>query len=284
MQTGLKSDGFCLYNQSASEYFWVMQPGQYENTYAYGEVGVPVNGGGPGSYIRRDGIDIDSFLSGRDNPLSKCTPPAPSLQDLDMPTLHAQKDIDPDFMIPMYTKQLKSANDLSTVDFDRWTYLPSDPQNLRHVIEELAPSRGGLNTTNFIKLAWNPENNSIPPNNVENFTNDIYDNNNNNNNSNKQNPKLCMLNLDPSRVCGKECEGINGYPGTYPGPNPPYKNMDVTPMLRTKPPHHENYPFTDITSQQLVNVGAAPCGTNYFYGDKYQYGSCPKLNIPHNFS
>lgn len=272
MQTGLKSDGFCLYNQSASSFFWTMQPHQYENTYTYGEVGVPSNGGGPGSYVRPNVIDIDSFLSGRDNTVSKCIPPAPSLADLEQPELRLQNlntdDIE-QYLVPMYTKDVKSARSEDAIDFNRWTFLPSDPQNLRHIIEETSASRGGVDTKNFVKLAWNPqtENQSMLP--IENFGNIDYKKN------------LCMLNLNPQRVCGTECEGINGYPGNNILTGEPIKN--VKPLLYTKAPNHENYPFTDITSQQLVEAGAAPCGPNYFYGDKYQYGNCPVIKTKHNF-
>src|SRR5690606_6751143 len=82
MQSNLQSDNYCGYNSSSAEFFWRFQPGQYENTFAMGEVGVPVAGGSGGSYIRADAIDVSSFLEGRDTVLSRCNPPIPSLDIL----------------------------------------------------------------------------------------------------------------------------------------------------------------------------------------------------------
>ena len=60
-QTNLKSDDFCGYNQASAPFFWILEAGQYENSYAYGEVGINASGGTGGSYIRPDVVDIDSF-------------------------------------------------------------------------------------------------------------------------------------------------------------------------------------------------------------------------------
>jgi hypothetical protein len=91
MQTGLKSDNFCGYNQAAAPFFWIFQPRQYENTYATGEIGVFAAGGSAGSYVRPEVVDVSSFLLGLDNILSKCTPPAPSLDSLNNPMNNAPK-------------------------------------------------------------------------------------------------------------------------------------------------------------------------------------------------
>ena len=62
--TDLKSDAWCMYNQNSAPFFWVMEPGQYENTYVFGEVGVNAAGGTGGSFVRPDVIDISSFHTG----------------------------------------------------------------------------------------------------------------------------------------------------------------------------------------------------------------------------
>ena len=44
MQANLGSDSFCGYNSEAAISSWTFQPGQYNNSYAIGEVGVfPAN-------------------------------------------------------------------------------------------------------------------------------------------------------------------------------------------------------------------------------------------------
>ncbi len=85
-QTNLKSDNFCGFNQAASPFFWIMEPGQYENTYASGEVGVFATS----NYVRPDVIQASSFLSGRDDILSRCNPPVPSLADTHQEPLRPQ--------------------------------------------------------------------------------------------------------------------------------------------------------------------------------------------------
>ena len=79
-QTDLKSDDFCGYNQaSAIAQYQLQKPSQqgFENTFAIGSIGINANS----NFIRSDVINIDSFLSGRDDILSKCNPPIPSLED-----------------------------------------------------------------------------------------------------------------------------------------------------------------------------------------------------------
>jgi hypothetical protein len=260
MQTDLKSDDFCGYNISASEFYWTLQPGQYNNTYVMGEVGVGFQGGGPGSYIRPDVVDISSFLSGRNDNLSKCSPPVPSLDALNEPPLHLQ-ETSTEFLVPLYTKEKRSAVELDSVDYNRWVPLYTDPQNLRHVIEETSPAqRGGLSTQLYTKAAWNQENfNNIP--------------NNRNRNFNNNRAKLCQTTLDPARFFPGS-EGITGYPGVNPLTG---KKMDVTYTPPNKPPNDPNYPWKDITAQQLYDVGAAPCGPSFFSGKNYDVGSCPQV-------
>jgi hypothetical protein len=252
MQTNLKSDNFCGYNQEASPFFWVFMPDQYQNTYAIGEVGVPVSGGSAGSYVRSDVIDVSSFLSGRDNILSKCTPPVPNLDSLNKPELLPVNQEDIQMLVPKYTKNLRSANLIDSIEYNRWEpYLPVEPQNLRYVIEDFANQRGGFNSRNYVKSAWSNQNN------VENFPKDA-----------------CMTNLNPNMLCGKECSSITGYPGV----NKLTGSInDVNFKGPEKPEGQPNYPFMGITSQQIASVGAAPCGPQFFSGVNYDKGSCPDI-------
>jgi hypothetical protein len=247
-QTNLKSDDFCGYNQSAAPFYYMFQPGQYENTFVYGEVGVSAAGGTGGSYVRSDLIGISSFLSGRDDILTKCNPPTPDLDSLNEPRMSAQNNASVELLVPAYTKEKRSAVGLDAIDYNRWQPdLPVNPQNLRHIVEDFAPQRGGLNTTNFVKLSWNKYNNGLGGVGI----------------AEAQDPNLAKLVLDPSRACGPKCSDITGY----------YQ----TAMAPGKPPGQPEYPFTDITSQQLYNVGAAPCGPQFFYGQTFDEGSCPTI-------
>jgi len=255
MQTDLKSDNFCGYNQSAAEFFWTFMPNQYSNTYSIGEVGVPAGGGMAGSYVRPDVIDVSSFLSGRDDILSKCTPPVPSLDSLNEPPLAVQGNID--MLVPKYTKELRSTNALDSIDYNRYTpNLPVDPQDVRFVIEDMAPQRGGFNTRNYVRSAWNNQNN------VPNFD-----------------KNSCMTNLDPAMAFGPESTKVNGYPGVNPLTG---QRKSAIYMPAGKPPGQPDYPFTDITSQQIQSVGAAACGPQFFSGPNYTIGSCPP-SVPQMF-
>jgi hypothetical protein len=245
--TSLKSDAWCSYNQSAAPFYWTFEPYQYANTYVTGEVGVFAAGGTAGSYVRPDVVDVDSFLSGRDDILSKCNPPVPGMDSVSQEPLLPQNNENVSILVPKYTREKKSSTDLSSVDYNRWQpELPSDPQNLRFIIEDFAPTRGGMNTTNYIKSAWNPK--------------IMY------NDSVNADPMLCTTTLDPSRACGQYCSDVNGY------------NIGVvaTPLIN-KPPNDPDYPFNGPTSQDLMNVGAIACGPNVFYGSNYDQGSCPPV-------
>jgi len=290
MQTDLNSDAYCSFNQETSSFYYIFQPNQYRDTFQLGEVGVNVQGGAAGSYIRPEVIDVSSFLSGREDVLSKCNPPIPSLATINQPTMYVQgqsangstlspgsysgpvktqtqtqtqtqtehftndtTNPDPKVLVPLYTKEKHSATELSSIDYNRWQ--PSlffNPQTPRYVIEDFAAQRGGLNTTNYIKSAWNNQNQ------VENFD-----------------KNACMTTLDPSRDCGPDCSLITGYPGVSPldgsVKNVVYKAPGLPPGL---PP----YPFPGITSQQIVGVGADSCGPTFFNGVNFDKGSCPPSN------
>jgi hypothetical protein len=235
-QTDLKSDAWCGYNSSASPFFWVMEPGQYNNTYVFGEVGVSAAGGSPGSYVRPETIDVSSFLSGRDDMLSKCQPPVPDLDELKVKQYKKQDTDKTINLLSKYTREKKSATDLSSVDYNRWTPQDIEPQDLRFIIEDMWAQRGGLDTQNYSKLAW---------------VGGSY----------QYKEGACNTTLDPSRACGEFCESVSGYNKVAKGFN--------------KPTNEPNYPFVGPYSQDVVAVGADTCGPNHFYGDKYTDGKCP---------
>lgn len=238
--TDIKSDAFCTYNDATKTFFWVMEPGQYENTFASGEVGIAATGGTGGSYVRPDVIDIDSFLSWRDDILSKCNPPIPSLDEINEQKLHYQKPEKRD-LLPRYTREKKSAIDLAAVDYNRWTPQYIKPQLLRYVVEDMWAQRGGLDTQNYTKLAWNKGD-------------------------------LCKTLLPPSRACGEYCEPVSGFPG-----NNFNTGEKKSAIFHTIPRNKQepDYPFTGPYSQQVHSTGASPCGDNFFYNENYDAGNCP---------
>lgn len=82
---------------------------------------------------------------------------------------------------PIYTRETKSAINLASksyipMTFDRQHYEPQDP---RHIIFEGAAQRGGVNTSNVIKNAWESN--------------------------------LCDTFIKYDRGCGKFCSEVNGY-------------------------------------------------------------------------
>lgn len=234
-QTNLKADDFCGYNTSAAPFFYTFQPGQYTDNFVYGEVGLNASGGSAGTYVRPGVIDVDSFLSGRDDMLSKCNPPVPGLDEVSQTPSLKHQNSEMSILIAKDTREKKSAADLSTIDYNRWDpNLPVNPQDLRFVISDVAPSRGGMDTHNYTKSAWNPR---VSRGSAINGS-----------------PEACRTILDPAR----------------------YSNaiMPGKPQL--------NYPFVGITSQQIKDVGAAPCGEQMFWGPNYTEGSCgsqPKQTV-----
>lgn len=248
-QTNMKSDAFCSYNQASSPFFWTMEGGQYENTYATGEVGLFATGGAAGSYVRPSVVDISSFLSGRDDMLSKCMPPVPDLDSLKEGPLAEQNAKNTTLLLPKFTKEKKSAVDISAVDYNRWQPLDTEPQDLRFVIEDMWAQRGGLDTQNYTKLAWKPGSYTYSP------------------------PDACRMNLDPARACGEYCESVSGFPG-----NSWLDNRKLSAVAKTapKPPNEPSYPFVGPVSQSVQAVGAAACGPNFYYGPRLEQGGpCP---------
>lgn len=248
-QTDLKTDDWCSYNYSAAPFFWVMEAGQYENTYAFGEVGINANGGAAGSYVRPDVVDVDSFLSGRDDMLSKCQPPAPTLNDIKHEKLKEQQERNIVNLLPTYTKEKKSAVDLSTIDYNRWIPQDIDPQDLRFVLEDMWATRGGLDTQNYSKLAWTKG-------------------------SFNYKEGMCNTILDPARACGEFCETVSGYPGKDWITGEKKTSIYKEPK---KPATDPNYPFRGPYSQDTFQVGADNGGPNFFYGDRYDKGSIPPI-------
>lgn len=237
-------DSFCSYNVSAAPFYYVMSPYQYANTYVYGEVGLSAAGGTGGSYVRPDVIDVDSFLSGRDDILSRCNPPVPGLDEVAQAPLVLQNNNNVSLLVSKDTREKKSAVDLSSIDYNRWDpNLPVNPQDLRFVIEAFAPQRGGLDTKNYIKSAWQP---TIARGSAVNGP-----------------PGMCQTIMDPNFACGEFCNTVSGYSG--------WKG-DVQAISPGRP--QMNYPFEGITSQQVKAVGAASCGPQMFYGPNYLSGNC----------
>lgn len=252
-QTNLMSDAWCKYNQESSIFFYQMQPHQYENTFTFGEVGINSAGGTGGSYVRPDVIDISSFLSGRDDMLSKCQPPVPDLDDLTQEPLRMQDSNNADKLLPNYTREKRSAIDLSAIDYNRWVPLDTEPQNLRFIIEDMWPQRGGLDSRNYTKLSWTPG-------------------------SFQYQEGACKKILDPSWACGEYCDTVSGYTGTDPRTSQP-RNVKSTMLEAFAPqlPNEPDYPFMGPHSQDVVSVGAAACGPNFYYGPNYdqkQNGAC----------
>ena len=79
--------------------------------------------------------------------------------------------------------------------------------------------------------------------------------------------------LDPARTCDG-CEFVNGYPGEG-ILNRKQLNVKYQPL--GKPPGQSEYPFIDVTSQQVYAVNNH-CGPQSFYGENYDQGSCGPSN------
>lgn len=176
-QTNLKADAFCSYSQASAPLEWILQKGQYNNTFAFGSIGInPTE-----NAVRPDVINIDSYLSGRDDILSKCNPPIPALDDANQPPLTYQ-DSNVNELQPIYSREKKSAVDLAAISYLPLTLepsLPNPPQDVNHIIFGGAAQRGGADTRNVIKQSWNEDN--------------------------------CETFLDPQRACGTYCSEANGY-------------------------------------------------------------------------
>ena len=78
VQTDLKSDNFCGFNGAAAPMFWVLDPIQNNVQFNAGETGVFT---GVGLHTPAEVIGVSSMIvgGGRDNLLTNCIPPVPSL-------------------------------------------------------------------------------------------------------------------------------------------------------------------------------------------------------------
>ncbi len=245
MNTDTTTDNFCGYNSAAAPFFWTFQSGQYANDYKIGEVGVIPSGGSAGSYTPPDLIDNASFLDGRDSILSKCNPPIPSLDSVNkenfqqmMAASENPHQMDTSILLQKYTKEKRSQTSLDSIDYNRFQFIQIDPQNPRQIIENFSASRGGLDSRNWTKSAWSNQNNSP-----------LYSSDD------------CRMTLDPARACGEYCAPVSGYAQTY--------------LSTGKPPGQPDYPFKDVTSQELYSVGAAAGGSQFFTGMRMDEGADP---------
>jgi hypothetical protein len=243
-QTNLKADDWCIQNQSAAPLEWILQKGQYNNTYAIGTVGINAKS----NFVRPDIINIDSYLSGRDDILSKCNPPIPALDEANDAPLTYQNEDNVNFLQPIYTREKASAINLSAISYLPLTFnpdLPVDPQTLNNIIFNEA-QRGGIDTSNMIKNAWNTDA-------MEYF-------------------------LDPQRACGKECSEVNGYmtrsPYSRDHPEAEWGKLPTGPpsskwfngQTNTQPGMARP---TQITSQMLVSLGSQASGPQQIVSTQY---------------
>jgi len=238
-QTDLKSDAFCVYNQSAAPLEWTLQRGQYYNTFAFGSVGVNATS----NYVRPDVVNIDSFLSGRDDILSKCNPPIPAIDEANEAPLTYQNQMNTNYLQPIYSREKKSAVNLAAVSYLPLTFEPelfNPPQDLNHIVFNGVAQRGGADTRNILKSSWNSDS-------FEYF-------------------------LDPQRACGKYCSEANGYmtrlPYSSAEPEAKWGKLPKGfPSSRWNTPAATDTQVgraagpTPITSQLAVSVGAS--GSNF---------------------
>lgn len=151
-QTNLKSDAWDIYNQATKTFDWTLQNGQYNNTYAFGTVGVSAGS----NAIRSDVVDVSSYLSGRDNILSKCNPPIPKMEEANLPPLSVQKK-DVNTLVPLYTREKKSTSSATNKSYIPYSFNPGvrkDTQSVKNIVFTGWSQRGGALTSNMIKDEW----------------------------------------------------------------------------------------------------------------------------------
>lgn len=268
MQTDLKSDAFCIYNQAAAPLEYTLQKGQYYNTFPIGTVGINAKS----NFVRPDVINIDSFLSGRDDILSKCNPPIPALDEANEPPLTYQNQQNTNRLQPVYSKEKRSAVDLSAVSYLPLTFQPEQfnpPQDLNHIVFAGAAQRGGLNTSNLIKNSYYSD--------------------------------QCNYYLDPDRACGKKCSEVNGYftrlPPTKDRPEAVWGKIPKgLPSPRWSAPAVTNTQIGKasrpmrVTSQQVVASGSDDSGSQFVVptqmttppGDFNSHNRLPKISNPYD--
>ena len=151
-QTNLKSDAWDIYNQATKTFDWTLQSGQYNNTYAFGTVGVSAGS----NAVRSDVVDVSSYLSGRDNILSKCNPPIPKMEEANLPPLSVQKK-DVNTLVPLYTREKKSTSSATNKSYIPYSFNPGvrkDTQSVKNIVFTGWSQRGGALTSNMIKDEW----------------------------------------------------------------------------------------------------------------------------------
>ena len=151
-QTNLKSDAWDIYNQATKTFDWTLQSGQYNNTYAFGTVGVSAGS----NAVRSDVVDVSSYLSGRDNILSKCNPPIPKMEEANLPPLTVQKK-DVNTLVPLYTREKKSTSSATNKSYIPYSFNPGvrkDTQSVKNIVFTGWSQRGGALTSNMIKDEW----------------------------------------------------------------------------------------------------------------------------------
>ena len=151
-QTNLKSDAWDIYNQATKSFDWTLQNGQYNNTYAFGTVGVSAGS----NAVRQDVVDVSSYLSGRDNILSRCNPPIPKIEEANLPPLSVQKK-DVNTLVPLYTREKKSTSSATNKSYIPYSFNPGirkDTQHVKNIVFTGWKQRGGSLTSNMIKDEW----------------------------------------------------------------------------------------------------------------------------------
>lgn len=195
----------CRFQQSTGPGRWILEPWQYDDTFPLGTVGI----NSAQNNIRTGSVNVDSYLSRRNDINSKCseqnhwcmkfpnTGPCAKLscknnetnancltnQQLDFisSVTPVKKQNSVASLQPIYSKQKKSADNLGAFSYIPLTFNPNlfvDPQDINNIIIKEA-NRGGLNTSQWIKERWNTDE--------------------------------CEQFLDPQRACGKKCSEVNGY-------------------------------------------------------------------------
>ena len=157
-QTNLKSDAWDIYNQATKTFDWTLQNGQYSNTYAFGTVGVSAGS----NAIRQDVVDVSSYLSGRDNILSKCNPPIPKIEEANLPPLSVQKK-DVNTLVPLYTREKKSTSSATNKSYIPYSFNPGirkDTQDVKNIFFTGWSQRGGALSSNHIKDEWQQKSSS----------------------------------------------------------------------------------------------------------------------------
>ncbi len=250
-QTNLKTST-CAYLQSAQPLEWILAKDQYFNSFSIGTVGINA----ASNYVRPDVVNIDSYLSGRDDILTKCNPPIPAMDDVNETPLTYQNQENTNNLQPMYSREKRSAINLDSVTYIPLTFSPelfNPPQDLNHIIFQGQAQRGGLDTTNLVKHSWNSEN--------------------------------CESFIDPQRACGKDCSEVNGYMVRQPySKNNPEAKWGKLPPSITKMSQSswlspgvtgtqigKAFMPERVTTQEVVTAGAAAMGPQQVVPTKQVY-------------